>query len=170
MQINTSLNEENSTYSYSLKADETYVNPHVRYDSKFDEVKGLCYQHGENYKSFTSFEEAETVAEAIRNSEVHVPKECLVISGCAMNNTSSSDIILAWPTCDKKDFDGAFNHFKSLSSTYHDITKKPLMNFSTDGDGTRRQVFNHLLDNNLNHLWSRICRFAVWYLPRNCII
>ena len=150
MQINISLNEENSTYSYSLKADETYVNPHVRYDSKSDEVKGLCYQHGENYKSFTSFEEAETVAEAIRNSEVHVPKECLVISGCAMNNTSSSYIILAWLTCDKKDFDGAFKHFKSLISTYHDITKKPLMNFSTDDDGTRRQVFNHLLDNTLN--------------------
>ena len=113
-------------------------------------MKGLCYQHGENYNSFTSFEEAETVAEAIRNSEVHVAKVCLVVSGCAMNNTSSSDIILAWPTCDKKDFDGAFNHFKSLSITYHDITKKPLMNFSTDGDGTRRQVFNHLLDNTLN--------------------
>ena len=80
-QINASLNEENSTYYYSLKADERYVNPHVRYDSKSDEVKGLCYQHGENYKSSTSFQEAETDA------------------GCAMNNTSSSDIILAWPTC-----------------------------------------------------------------------
>ena len=150
MQKNTSLNKENSTYAYSIKADETYVSPHVRYDSKYDEVKGVCYQHGSEYRSFSSYEEAEKLAEAVKNSEVHVPKECLVISGCSMNNTSPSDIILAWPTCDKQDFQGTYDHFESLSDKYLEMTGKPLMNFATDGDGTRRQVFNSLLNNTLD--------------------
>ena len=150
MEKNTSLNKDNSTYGYSIKADETYVNPHVRYDSKYDEIKGVCYQHGSEFRSFSSYEEAEKLAEAVKNSEVHVPKECLVISGCSMNKTSPSDIILAWPTCDKQDFQGTYDHFESLSDKYLEMTGKPLMNFATDGDGTRRQVFNSLLNKTLD--------------------
>ena len=70
-----------------------------------------------------------------------------------MNNTSPSDIILAWPTHDKSDFEGTYDHlivFDSLSDTYFEMTGKPLMNFSTDGDPTRRQVFNQLLNKTLD--------------------
>ena len=67
-----------------------------------------------------------------------------------MNNTSPSDIILAWPTCDKQDFEGSLSHFKSLGDTYFEMTAKPLCNYSTDGDSTRRQVFTQLLNTKLD--------------------
>ena len=108
LQKNTSQNRDNSS--------RPYVNPHLSYDGKTDEIKGLCYQHGSCYKSFSSYEEAEILSEAVKNSTVHVPKECLVISGCAMNKTSPSDIMLAWPTCDKKDFQGTYDHFENQLS------------------------------------------------------
>ena len=40
-----------------------------------------------------------------------------------MNKTSPSDIILAWPTCDKKDFQGTYDHFESLSDIYFEMTE-----------------------------------------------
>ena len=143
--INTDLNPEKSTYAYSVKVDETFISPNLRYDGKTDEIKGLCYQHGIQFQKIKSYEEAETLSDAIKDLKIHVPKECMVISGCAMNKISSSDIIVAWPSCDKQDFNGQFDHFNKISNEYVKMTGKSLLNFSTDGDGTRRQVFNKLL-------------------------
>ena len=120
--INTDLNPENSTYAYSAKVDETFISPNLRYDGKTDEIKGLCYQHGIQFQKIKSYEEAETLSDAIKDLKNHVPKECMVISGCAMNKISSSDIIVAWPSCDKQDFNGQFDHFNKISNEYVKMT------------------------------------------------
>ena len=39
---------------------------------------------------------------------------------------------------------------ESLADEYYNVTGKPVMNFSTDGDSTRRQVFNKLLSHELD--------------------
>lgn len=115
IKINTTLSPENSTYAYSVKVDETYINTNLRYDSKTDEIKGLCYQHGIPFQKLSSYEEAEALAEAINDFSVHVPKECTVIYGCTMNSTTPSDILVAWPSCDKLNLHGQYEHFNKIS-------------------------------------------------------
>ena len=55
-----------------------------------------------------------------------------------------------WPTCSKKDEDGT----KQLIIEINDKLKKthgfPLVNISTDGDGTRRIVSNQLMQIEVN--------------------
>ena len=67
-----------------------------------------------------------------------------------MDKVSSSEIVLAWPTCKKNDFEKSYNIFEALSYEHSTLTGKPLLNFSTDTDSTRRQVFNQLLNQDLD--------------------
>ena len=150
LRSNTNYNAEHSSYAYSIKADETYVTPRLRYDSKYDLVQGLCHEHGIPYKNFHSYEEANLLSEAVKAERVHVPKEVTLVGGCSLNNTLATDVICAWPTCDKNNYNQSFVMFQSLANEYYKITGKPPMNFSTDGDSTRRQVFNSLLSHELD--------------------
>ena len=150
LRSNTNYNAEHSSYAYSIKADETYVTPRLRYDSKYDLVQGLCHEHGIPYKNFRSYEEANLLSEAVKAERVHVPKEVTLVGGCSLNNTLATDVICAWPTCDKNNYNQSFVMFQSLANEYYKITGKPPMNFSTDGDSTRRQVFNSLLSHELD--------------------
>ena len=34
--------------SYSIKSDETYINPRLRYNPKTNELVGVCYEHHDN--------------------------------------------------------------------------------------------------------------------------
>ena len=34
--------------SYSIKSDETYINPRLRYNSRTNEIVGVCYEHHDN--------------------------------------------------------------------------------------------------------------------------
>ena len=152
LQRTTLITKDNSTFSFSMKADETFVTPRLRYDGKYDQVQGLCYEHGSSYTKFQTYDGAKTLADAVTCGNIHVPKECLIISGCSLNEASSSEIVLAWPKCQKSDFDQSFHTFEALCNEYYNLSGKPLMNFSTDGDSTRRQVFNQLLHHELDPL------------------
>ena len=150
MDDNTTLNQENSSYAFSIKADETFVTARPRYDSKDDDVQGLCSCHGVEYLKFSTYEEAEKLCEAVKNGLVHVPTEITVVGGCSMDSSDPVQVISAMPTCDKKDFEGGLEMFKQLSEEYTRKTGKDLCNFSTDGDATRRQIFNELLSYDLD--------------------
>ena len=150
LRTNTEYNAEHSSYAYSIKADETYVTPRLRYDSKNNLVQGLCYEHGVPYKNFHSYEEANLLSEAVKAERVHVPKEVTLVGGCSLNNILATDVICAWPTCDKNNYYQSLEHFQSLANEYYEMTGKPPMNFSTDGDSTRRQVFHYLLSHELD--------------------
>lgn len=150
MEANTTLTEENSSYAFSIKADETFVTARPRYDSKEDVIQGLCSSHGVAHMKFDTYEEAENLCEAVKNGTVHVPTEVTVVDGCSMDDCDPVQIVSALPTCDKKDFDGGLEMFKQLSEEYKRLTGKDLCNFSTDGDATRRQIFNELLSHDLD--------------------
>ena len=137
MQDNTNLDHDNSSYAFSMKADETFVTPRPRYEAKDDDVQGLCTKHGVGYTKFNTYEVAEKLCEAVKNGTVHVPNEVTVVGGCAMDDTEPLQIVLAMPSCDKKDFDGSYKMFKELSEEYTRLTGKDLSNFSTDGDPLR---------------------------------
>ena len=115
MEDNTTLNEENSSYAFSIKADETFVTARPRYDSKEDLIQGLCSSHGVAHMKFDTYEEAENLCEAVKNGTVHVPTEVTVVGGCSMDDCDPVQIVCALPTCDKKDFDGGLEMFKQLS-------------------------------------------------------
>ena len=158
---NTALDFESSTSSFSIKADETYVTPRPRYDPSEDVIQGLCSSHGVQHMKFDTYEEAEQLCEAVKNGTIHVPKEVTVVGGCSMENLEPMQIISAMPTCDKNDFDGGLDMFKNLSEEFTRLTGKDLCNFSTDGDATRRQIFNELLSHDLepaSPLGEMLCR------------
>ena len=147
---NTDLTPENSTYAFSIKADETYVTARPRYDGKNDCVQGLCKEHGAKFTKLESLDDATSLLEAVEKGDVHIPKEVTLIAGASMNDLKPTVVIAAWPTCDKGNFDDSLELFETLGEEYKAATGKDPMNYGTDGDGTRRQVFNSLLNHHLD--------------------
>ena len=84
-----------SSCAISLKADEIIFVSRQRYVSKSDTIQRLRFEHGANFYKFSSFEEAETVAQAVRLGKIHIPKECLVFGLCSLSNESSPEVVIA---------------------------------------------------------------------------
>ena len=53
-----------------------------------------------------------------------------------------------WPSCSKKDEEGILQIIKEVNNSMMNVYNVPLMNFCTDGDGTRRIVSNKILTKN----------------------
>ena len=113
-------------------------------------MQGLCSKHGVPFNIFRPYEETNLLAEAVKVENVHIPKECSVVAGCVLDDTAPSETILASPTCEKNNFGQSLETFESLANEYYTATGKPVLNFSTDGDSTRRQVFTKLLSHDLD--------------------
>ena len=128
-----------NSYSSTLKMDETFLTPRLRYNAKSNEIQGVCYQHGSSFNlQFNTFEDLETVAIGIRNDECHIPKECLVVGINRLDCTSKFNVLFAWPSCSKDDYEGTYKIVSESSRTYKSLTGKPLMTIFTDGDAARR--------------------------------
>ena len=95
-------------------------------------------QHAPPSLRFDKFEELEALAESIRNDEVHVPKESLVLGVNRLDCKSKFNVIPAWPTCSKDYYQGTYEMVYSTSKEYKALAGKSLMNFCTDGDLARR--------------------------------
>ena len=135
----------------SLKADETYITQRPRYDSKNDMVQGTCYQHSDKINlTFNTYEEAQGIEMAIKNNIAHLRKDLLVSALKNMCDDSSLQVILAWPSCQKDDVHGTIKLFGDTSELYYKTTGNKVMNFSLDGDGTRRIAFHELTSFNIN--------------------
>ena len=64
--------------------------------------------------------------------------------------------LLMWPTCSKKDSDGTIKLINDVNQQMKENTGFPLVNLSTDGDGTRRKVMHTLMDQDARKFpWSK---------------
>ena len=140
------------SYTSSLKMDETFLTPRLRYNAQSNDIQGVCYQHAPSSLQFNKFEDLESVAESIRNDDCHVPKESLVVGVNRLDCKSKFTVILAWPSCSKDDYDGTYKMVASSSRQYRTLTGRPLMNICTDGDSARRIVMHNYCDKNLSHV------------------
>ena len=138
------------SYTTSVKMDETYLIPRIRYNSKSNEFNGICYQHAPSNLKFNTFEDLEALTESIKNDQIHVPKETLVIGLSRLDCKSKFNVILAWPTCAKDDYIGTAEMVTKCSQQYRALTGKSLMNICTDGDSARRIVMHNFCDNDLS--------------------
>ena len=150
LKSNTDLSPENSTWAVSIKADETHVTARPRYDAKQDCIQGLCSSHGARYMKLNNYDDATKLLKAVEEGAVHVPHEVTVVGCTSMNDLSPTEVVCAWPTCDKGDYIESLKLFESLAEEFKAATGKDPMNFGTDGDATRRQVFNALLSHELD--------------------
>ena len=139
--------DEESQLALSLKLDETYVTPSLSYCSRDNSVYGVCYQHGSDIKlTLDNFEDCVRLKENLTSNNVHVPKECLVAGVASLNTNNTMHPVVIWPSCQKNDVAGTVNLIKRINSSVTSQYGKPLFNICTDGDSTRRQVANYLMD------------------------
>ena len=81
---------------------------------------------------------------------MHVPKESMVIALGSNNSVSSkAQLVCALPTCSKKEVDFQANLLNSFSTEFYIRYNTPILNWSTDGDPARRQLFNSLMSYDL---------------------
>ena len=67
---------------FSLKMDEIAINPELRYCNEDNEFKGSCHNHKDrvvNY-TFNNWVDLNQVKEALISQEIHIAKECLLVS------------------------------------------------------------------------------------------
>ena len=78
--------QDSSKYGLSIKSDETFINPRLRYDSKTNKIVGICYKHHRNVNlTFNSMADADDLQKKLSVEEIHVPKECL-FTGMSFRN------------------------------------------------------------------------------------
>ncbi len=142
---NTAIPKESST-AISLKMDETYIKPSLEYNPRDNKVYGVCYQHGKHQDlRLNTFEDCEVLEKDVKNSILHIPKECLVAGVASMNEKSKFQPVVMWPTCNKKDQIGTKQLINDINQALFDLHGTYLMNICTDGDSTRRQIAHSIM-------------------------
>ena len=139
-----------SSYATSLKMDEIFFTARLRYEARCNTFQGLCYQHAPPNLEFNTFADLESIVEQIKNDQIHVPKECLVVGANRLDVKSKFNVFIAWPTCSKDDYKGTYELVASTSKEYYRLTEKNLMNMCTDGDTSRRIVMHNYCSQQLS--------------------
>ena len=138
----------------SLKMDETYITPVISYNQIDNQAYGTCYQHGCKLKlDLDCFQDCINIQQSIHNGDLHIPKECLVAGIASLNENKPLQPLLMWPTCAKNDKDGTIQLILEVNDKMKEKYSFPLMNFCTDGDGTRRKVANILMKTRVDHTY-----------------
>ena len=75
----------------------------------------------------------------------HVPKENMVIAVSSNCQNSEGQVIVTLPTCSKQEVEHQGKIIKAISSEFKEKNGAPLLNWSTDGDPARRQIFSSLM-------------------------
>ena len=148
---NIDILEDHPLYGYMLKIDETYVEPRVRWNPRDNCLYGLCYEHARDRDlTFSDYAHVEDLADLVQKGEVHVPKETMVIA-CGSNSPSGKvQVVAALPTCSKDELEYQANLIDTISSNFKTQHGAPLLNWLTDGDPTRRQIFDSLMSHELD--------------------
>ena len=142
---------ENEKYGLSIKSDETYINPRLRYNPKSNEIVGVCYEHHESINlNFNCLEDAHDLQKKLAEDKVHVPKECLVTGISSVVKNIPFQVILMWPTCSKDDFNGMSHMYMDISDAMKEKIGANPLNFNTDGDSTRRQAMHAITQHDLD--------------------
>ena len=142
---NIDINSVGNAHAVSLKADETAITSRLRYDCKTDSIQGLCYQHTRTeHTRFSTFEEGQAIENVVKEGDVHIPSDLLVVGLNDMTDSAALQVVLAWPSCEKNDLEGTIKIYGGISQLFHEKTGNKLMNFASDGDGNRRIAFTEL--------------------------
>ena len=143
---NIIIDRNEPLYGHMLKVDETYVEPKVRWNPHDNKLYGVCYEHCRDKDlTFSNVTEVEHLADLVKKGEVHVPKESMVIV-CSSNSPAGKiRVAAALPTCSKNETDFQANLIDTISSNFKSKYGVPLLNWSTDGDPTRRLIFDSLM-------------------------
>ena len=85
----------------------------------------------------------------VKSGTLHVPKETMAIA-CSNNCLNSkAQFVAALPKCSRDEVEYQANLIDNISSNFAQINGAPFINWSTDGDPSRRQIFNSLGSYNL---------------------
>ena len=89
------------------------------------------------------------IQEALQENSIHKTNEALVIASSKINH---KDIvaypILVMPLCEKKNSYNLTNILKCIVAEFNKYSNSNIINFATDGDSTRRAIFNNLREQN----------------------
>ena len=145
--VNNIIIEESSPkYGHMLKIDETYNDPKVRWNSSDNCLYGLCYEHGQHEDvTFVDYKHVEELANKVKEGELHVPKETMVLATSSNSVNCKAQIVAALPTCSKKETEFQSTLIDKVSSQFAEKNGAPFLNYSTDGDATRRIIFDYLM-------------------------
>ena len=148
---NFNPNADSPIFSHMLKITETYVDPRVRWNPQDNKLYGLCYEHGQSESlEFNTCSSIENLASMVREGKLHIPKECMVLAIGSNSIECSVQIVAALPTCTKNEIDFQCKLIETLSNDIVEMTGAPFLNWATDGDATRRQIFDKLMCWRLN--------------------
>ena len=130
----------------TIKMDETYIDPKIRYDPRCNEPVGICYQHHKEIpREFTAYDDAKLLQDKLASGSVHVPKECLIAGINSVVSRKPFNVIVAWPSCSKQDFEGSVKLYDHISKSIKSKTGFAPLSYNTDGDSLRRQVLHALM-------------------------
>lgn len=138
--------DKHPKFSIMLKMDETYVDSRVRWSSKDNMIYGFCHQHTSAANLvFNTEADLETLCDLYDNGSIHMCKESLCLAAASNSAVPKSQFVLTWPSCSKT----ASSVLKQLTEDISDEFKErngfPLLNWSSDGDPARRQMFNEIM-------------------------
>ena len=129
-----------------LKIDETYTDSKVRWNLHDNKIYGLCYEHArEQDLTFNDIENIEKLSEQFTNSQVHIPKESMVIAVASNCSNTKTQLLAALPTCTKSEVTYQANLLEKLAENHFQKNGAPFLNYCTDRDPSRRQIFNSLM-------------------------
>ena len=133
-------------FGYMLKIDETFIDRRIRWNPQDNQLYGFCYEHARTEDlSFTSYNQIENLKQKVDDGKIHMPKESMVIACSSNSKICKAQILAALPTCDKGEVEYQANLIQTLSSNFMEKYGTPFLNWSTDGDPARRQIFHSLM-------------------------
>ena len=149
---NIVIDPDSPKYGYMLKIDETYIDAKVRWNPHDNKVYGICYEHGrvENLL-FSDYHHVEQLADMVKSGTLHVPKETMAIACSSNSLNSKAQFVVALPTCSKDEIEYQANLIDNISSNFAQKNGAPFLNWSTDGDPSRRQIFTSLCSYSLSN-------------------
>ena len=130
------------------KMDSTYGDARVRWHLKNNLLYVFCWEHSSDTNlAFDNMETIDVIADKVKNGLLHISKEIFVSGFSASGKTFMTGLL--WPIC---------SHCLLM------ITYNKLLNFSTDGDASRRQIFASMMEKDVTtfSFWSSSGRsFAI---------
>ena len=86
------------------------------------------------------------IKNAVDEDRMHLSKECMVFAIASNAHNINAHPIVIWPTCSKDEIDIQMSLIQGISDEVLRLSGCPLMCWSTDGDSTRRQIFDKLME------------------------
>ena len=144
---NLKFDDATPKYGRMLKIDETYVDQKVRWCPLDNRMYGFCYDHGHDEDlTLNSHDDVTRVAELVEDGKLHICKECMVVA-CSNNALKeNTQILLAWPTCSRSETTIQKDFIEKFSAFFKSKTGAPLLCWGTDGDASRRRIFDALMN------------------------